>query len=131
MTEIIEFEEVQTTEKKWEFRELKAADLFPVASLISKLGVEKFAEMFVNMNADAADDKKAAGLYFVVNCAQIVLEHLDDCEKDIYKLLASTSNLGVPEIKELGLAEFIEMIIDFFKNKGFADFFKQVSLLLK
>lgn len=136
MTDVIEFQEI-VEEKKWTFRALSAKDVFPIANLISKIGVKEFAEIFSKEEFVEATKQgeeanlNAVGIMFIVQAAQVILGNLDKCENDIYRVLSSTSNLGVKEIQDLSMGEFVEMIVDFIKKDDFADFFKQVSSLLK
>lgn len=117
------------SEKKWEFRALCAKDVFPIASVVSKIGVGEFLKMFTKMDFKEGAEVEA-GMAVMAEGAQLILANLDKCEKDIYTLLASVSNLTVKEVQELTMGEFVEMIVDFVKKDDFGDFFKQVSSLL-
>lgn len=124
---------IEYPEKKWEFRALTAQDIFPIANLIGKIGIGSFVEKFADGGVAKAieeGDADSVGMKVMVRGIETVLANLDSCEKDIYKILSSTSNLSEKEIKALSMGDFVEMIVDFIKKDDFADFFKQVSSLL-
>lgn len=135
--------------KPYEFRKLNSTDMFPMFTIISKIGINEFTNCFQkdavkraiagvmkNMedpNADKNEDEDTAivGLSVALEAANVVLGNMHKCENDIYKLLAQTSNLSVEEIKALDFAIFAEMIIDFIKKEEFKGFLKVVSRLFK
>jgi len=133
-TEIIA--EAVKTPKVYEFRKLGATDVFPMLKIIKEIGVNKFADCFQKPSIKQAIAKgttnidQVAGIAVFTELAQVVIEGLDKCEEDVYKLLSRTSNLKVDEIKALDMATFVEMIVDFIKKDDFKDFFKAVSKLL-
>ncbi len=126
------------TTKKWEFRRLDAPDIFPVLNLIKKIGFKEFKECFKSDElkdiAKSGDDDSAtmaAGMTIIFDIAGIVIDHIGNCQDDIFNLLASVSNLTREEIEKLSMAELAEMIIELVQKDDFADFFKVVSKLLK
>ena len=126
---------IQFPEKKWVFRSLTAEDLFPIATLISKIGAADFVKNlseggFLEKDEEGSLDVEAIGVKVVAQAVQTILSNLDRCENDIYKILSSTSNLSTKEIKALSMGEFVAMVVDFIKKDDFADFFKQVSSFL-
>lgn len=133
--------EMETVEKPYTFRTLSAEDVFPMFTIISKIGIKDFkssleSEDFASViNAFTNKDDEAAvtnlGIAICLEIANVVLRNLERCEADIFRLLAATSNLDENEIRKLSIAEFAEMIIDFVKKEEFADFFKVVSKLFK
>lgn len=128
---------MKDTTKKWQFRELRSEDMFPMFNLIKKIGIKEFKECFQSDSIKKMIFKKGAvnveeiGLSVVFDIGGIIIGNLVACENDIYKLLVNTSNLSLDEIKKLSMAEFTEMIIDFIKKPDFADFFSVVSKLFK
>ncbi len=135
-------------EKPYTFRQLGAPDIFLMAKIISKIGINEFKACFEGegikgliSNAYAEEKAKGestdsniisvgAGVFLEV--ANVILGNLDKCEADIYQMLAQTSNLSVKEIKAPGnAAMFLEMVIDFVKKDEFKDFIKVVSRLFK
>lgn len=142
------------TEKPYVFRKLSAPDIFVMSKIISKIGVNEFADCFgkdslknlvsnitdndsvdkTNNDKETDSDDNVAsivGFSVFLEIANIILKNLPSCEEDIYKILSQTSNLDVEEIKSLELSVFAEMVIDFIKQDGFSDFIKVVSKLLK
>ena len=136
--------------KPYEFRTLGAEDVFPMVNIISKIGIREFKTLFEGdglkgMVSDYISDTKkksggeklddssvaSLGISVVLEVASVIICNLPRAEKDIFQLLSNTSNLSVDEIKKLSLADFTEMIIDFFKKDEFKDFMKVVSKLFK
>ena len=124
------------TVKPYTFRKLSATDVFPMFTIISKIGINSFTDSFESdkiksLVATGGDVASIVGVSVALNIAQTVMGNMHRCETDIYKLLSSTSNLTVEEVKELDFATFTEMVVDFVKKEEFADFFKVVSKLFK
>ena len=127
-------------EKKYEFRRLRAEDMFTMTKIISTIGVNKFKNCFHNeevrkLTSDLKEkDTKEVdeiGISIFLELAQVILEGIDKCKDSVYKLLSDTSNLSIEEIKDLDGVTFFEMLIDFFKKEEFGDFIKAASKLLK
>lgn len=128
--------------EKYIFHDPKAPDIFTMAGIIGKIGVNKFAgilqkEEIQSLVKDVSKKKSISnddismitGIGVFTEIAQIILVSMDKCEEDIYKLLSSTSNLGIEEVKDLDGVTFVEMIIDFFKRN--MDFIKAASKFVK
>jgi len=120
----------------------KAPDIFTMANIIGKIGVNKFASILKKeeiqalakdvskkKSIDSEDISMITGIGVFTEIAQIILVGMPLCEEDLYKLLSSTSNLEVEEVKELDGVTFLEMIIDFFKRN--MDFIKAASKYVK
>lgn len=120
----------------------KAPDIFTLASIIGKIGVNKFSSLLqkeeIQKLAKDVSKKKSisnedismiTGIGVFTEIAQIILVGMPVCEDDIYKLLSDTSNLTIDEVKELDGVTFLEMIIDFFKRN--MDFIKAASKYVK
>ena len=132
----------ELVEKKYILHTPKAPDIFVLASIIGKIGVNKFAtclkdDEVQNLIKDITKKKSisnedismVAGIGVFTSIAQIVLEGMPKCEEDVYRLLSNTSNLSLNEVKDLDGVTFVEMIIDFFKSN--MDFIKAASKLVK
>lgn len=128
-------------EQKYELRALKASDFFLVTRILSKIGVKECKACFENAEIkqaiknmmDGQEDGKIAdsdvasiGMTVVLDIASVVLERMENCEKDVYKLLANLSGLKETEIADLPMADFGEMVISVIKHEGFRDFFTAV-----
>lgn len=116
----------------------KATDVFTLAKIIGKIGVNKFSSLLqkeeIQTLAKDVSKKKSisnedismiTGIGVFTEIAQIILVGMPLCEDDIYKLLSDTSNLTIDEVKELDGVTFLKMIIDFFKRN--MDFIKDAS----
>lgn len=119
-----------------------APDIFTMASIIGKIGVNKFASLLkkeeIQSLAKDVSKKKSissedismiTGIGVFTEIAQIILVGMPLCEDEVYKLLSSTSNLSIEEVKGLDGVTFVEMIIDFFKRN--MDFIKAASKFVK
>lgn len=134
--------EVVETTPKYILQTPKAPDIFTLANIIGKIGVNKFASILKKeeiqtlakdvskkKSIDNEDISMITGIGVFTEIAQIILVGMPVCEEDIYKLLSSTSNLTVEEVKDLDGVTFLEMIIDFFKRN--MDFIKAASKYVK
>lgn len=127
-------------EQKYELRGLKACDFFLVTRILSKIGVKEFKACLENDDIKAAiktmmdnqegqiaeADVASIGMTVVFDIASVVLERMEDCEKDIYKLLSRLSGLKETEIADLPMADFGEMVMTVIKHEDFRDFFTAV-----
>lgn len=135
-------EKVVEETPKYIFHDPKAPDVFTMAGIIGKIGVNKFSSILqkeeIQALAKDVSKKKSissddismiTGIGVFTEIAQIILVSMDKCEEDIYKLLSNTSNLELEEVKDLDGVTFLEMIIDFFKRN--MDFIKAASKYVK
>ena len=143
-------EPVQET-KPYTLRTLCADDLFPMARIISKVGIDRFRDAF-NQNdikalikslnkQEGADDSDNApvsdevvtsvGMSVVLSISQVVLSHLSDCRTDIYTFLSGVSGMKPESIAALPIEVFAEMVVDVIQKPEFENFIKVVSKLLK
>ena len=128
-------------EQKFELRALKASDFFLVTRILSKIGVKEFKACLesdeiktaIKNTMDNQEDGELAnsavasiGMTVVFDIASVVLERMENCEKDIYRLLANLSGMKETEIADLPMADFGEMVISVIKHEGFRDFFTAV-----
>lgn len=107
------------TIKKYEFRELKSEDIFTCIQVINKLDIENLISKWFDKD-EISPSKK------LMNVAGYILCNIDKCKNEIFVLLSSVSNLSKEEIKNMALAEFGGMLVEFFKKKEILDFFKVV-----
>lgn len=120
----------------------KAPDIFTMANIIGKIGVNKFSgllqkdeiqdlakKIIAKNEIDSKDISMITGIGVFTEIAQIILVGMPLCEDDLYKLLSNTSNLTIEEVKDLDGVTFLEMIIDFFKRN--MDFIKAASKFVK
>lgn len=143
----------QEAAKPYTFRKLCAKDVFPMVGIIKKIGLKEFKAFFEgegiskimkmfttngeNTVENSAEDSseeaasentvEALGLSLAFEVAEIIFNNLENCENDIFKFFASVSGMKVEDVRNLEIAVFAEMVIDFFKKDDFKDFFKVVS----
>ena len=123
--------------KPYEFRKLKADDLFLVLNLVKKIDLKSLSlayqnglDKFVELKGKEVDDKEYADAGMAMfNVAQIIIERITECKNEIYDLLVATSNLTLEQIKDLDISVFIAMIKDFVTQKEFTDLFTQAIQL--
>ena len=140
--EVVEETIEEVVKEKYVFHTPKAPDTFIMAKIIGKIGINKFSnllkkeeiqdlakEIMAKNEINSNDIETITGIGVFMEIGQIVLENIDKCENDVYKLLSSTSNLTEEEVKELDGVTFLEMIIDFFKRN--MDFIKAASKYVK
>lgn len=134
----------QTDEKPYKFRKLASTDIFLMFRIVSAIGINEFTACFGKDNVldiiksmsekekHSNDGAMIAAASVILEIANVVFGNISKCEKEIYQMLANTSNLTVEEITAEGNAVmFMEMVIDFLKKEEFGDFFKVVSKLFK
>lgn len=133
----------ETMEKPYEFKRLCAEDIFPMFTIIKKIGIKEFKAIMgegddlktlislaTKKNADNAKDAIIeSGLSVAMDVVDIIIGNLPKCEDEIFKFLSRISNLKEAAIRKLDFATFFMMIVDFVKKEEFKDFFKAVSKL--
>lgn len=119
-------------ETKFNLRKLEARDLFPLSTIMSKVGVRQlkgiFKQAFENSNEE---NRTAANFDVAIDIAGILLDNLEKCEQHIYRFLASLSGMKENDIATLPPADFIELIIEVVTKEDFKDFFKVASRFVK
>lgn len=125
-------------EKPYTFRKLKSTELFLMLNLVKKIGITTFSELFTNKDiqsmfkgGDKTNDEYEAIGKAVLSIAQLIIERLGDCEKEINALLVSCSDLSLEQIKDLDIDVYFGMIVDFIRKDDFMGFFKRAMELLK
>lgn len=125
--------------KVYTFRKLCAKDVPLMVKILTKIKINRFAELLQRENVvkmltakEGENDNNAlvSGGTLILDVAQIIFEGLGDCE-EIFDMLANTSNLSKEEVEALDIEVLMEMIIDFIKKEEFLGFFKAVSKLIK
>ena len=131
------------SEKKFELRELKSADLFPMFGILSKIGfkdlkdslsVDTIKTMIDSVNGKAEDSDTQTtilGFGIIMEVVEVIMKNLPKCEKEIYSFLAGVSGMTAKEIADLDMVTFTEMIIAVVQKEEFKDFFRVVSGLFK
>lgn len=124
------------SKKAYEFRTLCSKDIFPMVTLINKIGIAKFKDAFQSdgiqkIISGGEKNLEAIGISVAFELAGIVLEALPKCEDDIYNMLSNVSNVKRKELEKMDMGTFFEMIVDFIQKPEFKDFMKVVSKLFK
>lgn len=131
------------TETKFELRELRSADLFPMFAILSKIGFKDLKDslsadtisgLLESVKSDEKDEDTkvtALGFSIIMEVVEVIMKNLPHCEKEIYNFLAGLSGMTAKEIAELPMVTFTEMIIAVIQKDEFKDFFKVVSGLFK
>lgn len=134
-----------TKAKPYIFRRLAAEDVFPMVNILNKIGIKEvknfiegdgFKTVLSSFMASTDENNaeksvEALGVSIFMELLDLLLSNLPKCEDDVFKLLSSTSNLSVEQVRKLDVVDFTEMIMDFFKKEEFKDFIKVVSKLFK
>lgn len=123
----------------YEIKTFKTKDIFSAVKLIKAFGIDEVKDITNNIELTQITDKKGhidtdkLGYQLVAQIIELVVNHLGDCEKEIYQFLENTSNLTKEQIKEMKATEFIKFMQDYikFQKDDFSDFFSQVSQSLK
>jgi hypothetical protein len=131
-------------EKPYTFRKLSAEDMFLMFKIIGKIGIKEFRACFEGdtlkgllASAQRGEDGKidnnaimAIGVSVGFEIADLILNNLPKCEKEIYKLLAQVAGMTEDDVKKDAIL-FTEMVFDFVKKEEFPAFIKVVSRLFK
>ena len=121
----------------FEFRPLNSTDVFPMFKILGKIGINEFTSCLQNedvkklLSGESGENASIFGVSVMLEIANVVVTNIPKCETEIYQLLSSVSGMTVKQIKELGFASFMEMVIEFVKKEEFRDFIKVVSKLFK
>lgn len=146
-------EAVEERVKPYTFRKLNSTDLFPMITIISKIGLDELTSVFEgdamkeiinkfmpkkNEQADEQKDEESkkggqvlVGINVTLKIVNKILEHIPTCETEIYTLLANVSGMDIQAVKALDLDVFMEMLIDFVTKEEFKSFFKVASKYIK
>jgi hypothetical protein len=134
---------VAVEESKYTFRKLEARDVAPMLGILRKIGFKEFKVLLkdegikkiigVFMAGEKMTDGEMAdaGLSALFELVGIICDNLPKAEKEIFALLASVAEMDEEAVVHMGIADFAEMLIEFFKKPEFPDFFKVVSKLFK
>ena len=122
--------------RDYTLRALQANDLFMMMRILKKIGLKEAKECFqtaevkkaISEASGAEDSEKTAtiGLAVTMELIALLVDHLPDCETEIYAFLAGLSGRKAEEIAKLPMSTFAGMIADVFKDEGFADFFSRL-----
>ena len=124
---------------KFELRKMTSTDIFPMCTIIKKIGIDEVKKMMsspdlmalVSDSKGKEDRATAVGMSFMLDIASLIVGNLPKCEADLYKFLASMAKTTEKELREISPADFLELVIAVIRHEDFKDFFKVASQLLK
>lgn len=134
-TNVVEIKEVEKT-NGYTLRRLTADDIFPMCSIISKIGIGEFKKCFESVavksaissmlsNGEESEKEKgieSIGMAVIFDIVGIVLGNLPKCRTEIYNFVSNISNKTVEEVAKLDMATFFHIIVDIIKKPEFKDF---------
>lgn len=135
---------MEEIKNKFELRKLKSSDLFKIVNIISKIGLKKIKDcIFEENNSKTIKDLKKSineenkdkianeiGSHIMISVGIIILENLENIEKDLYVFAGSICGKEPKEIEELNPNDFLELLISISKMDDFKDFFSQALKLV-
>ncbi len=129
---------LETKRPAYALRALEAKDVFLMSKIIGSIGIHEMKGCFQSdavqgLMQGKQDDAllSSVGAAVVLEAANVILNHLPACEKDLYAFLASLSGLDKKEIESMPMNAFVQMVVDVIKKEEFRDFIKVVSRLFK
>lgn len=135
---------MEEIKNKFELRKLKSSDLFKIVNIISKIGLKKIKDcIFEENNSKTIKDLKKSineenkdkianeiGSHIMISVGIIILENLENIEKDLYVFTGSMCGKEPKEIEELNPNDFLELLISISEMDDFKDFFSQALKLV-
>lgn len=123
----------------YELRKMTSADIFPMCTIIKKIGIDEVKKMInspelIAMVSDSKgkeDKSTAIGMSFMLDIASLIIGNIPKCENDLYKFLSSMTKTTEKELREISPADFLDLVIAVIRHEDFKDFFKHASQLLK
>jgi hypothetical protein len=112
-------------------RKLTAKDLFPVCTILKKIGFSKVKSVLDNedmkklMKGGKDADASQVGMAFIFDVLGIVLENLPLCEKEIFAFCASVLETEQKDVENMSPAQFAKTLKEIITHPDFKDFFKE------
>ena len=117
-----------------------AKDIFALLKVLRAVGTQHFAGILTSEAVAARitgaegknDDDKArdVGIAVAMELVGVLVEHLPDCEKQLFEFLARVTNLTPGKIGDLPADVFIDLIIDLASSEELRRLFTRASKLL-
>ena len=134
----------EVVERPYTLRKLKDSDLFQLLKIFRAIGLKEFknviqkaaengmkeAENWMKEAVEKDDVEKEVGILAVLDMADVIIEHFDTAQDDIYRLWSDISGIPVEEMKEMEFGTLPLMIYDSFREVKNTSFFKVLSKLL-
>lgn len=119
----------EVIERPYTLRKLKDGDLFPLLSLMRKLGINEFKDVVTSFAK--GDDVQKIGVGVILGLADVIIANLDGAAGEaIYSFYSSMSGIPVEEMKEMEFGTLPMMIYDSFSEVKNTSFFKVLAKLL-
>jgi len=122
-------------ENKFNIRQIKSSDVIKMTSILSKVGIRNFKDIFDKETLAKFNDKEAdrneLALSVGIDIVSVILESLEKCEQPLYKFLGSLIGMTKEEVAELPGADFLKLLEEVFTSEDMKDFFKAALRLLK
>ena len=141
-------------------RDLNSSDVFQMVRILKRIGMSELMEVFENdlstvmeyeppmmmedgkkvplpreqwtaAQEDAETKYQIAEQRFSAKVLGFLVDHIADCETEIYKILASGAGLTMDEIVALDAVEFINLCEKFVDRENFRNFFTQALRVLQ
>lgn len=126
-------------EKKYTLRELQADDFFIITTILGKIGVGEFKNLFtpelINVAAAAVLDgdqslQETVGYNVFFDAAGIILNNMEPCKHDVYRFVSDLTGIPAEKVGKLPITTFFEIIMNIVKKEEFRDFFGAALRLL-
>lgn len=133
----------------YKMRKLNATDIFPMLNIISKIGLKNIKTLINDGTVEAivhsvkpksgqnekgetkgSYDLEKVGLSLFLELGDIVCSNIMKCQNDIFEFFASLCEVDIDKLKNLGMEEFVVLIIQFVQKEELKDFMKVVSKFL-
>lgn len=140
-TEVLNTQPIEVMdETSFTLRKLQASELFPILTILRKIGFKNFTALLQEESVkniirktqngeEIAEDEMSELGSIIFSIVDIIISGMEQCETEIYKVLSNVSGLTVSEISRLEIDVFTGMIIEVVKSN--VDFIKAVSKYLK
>lgn len=130
--------------KLYNIRKFTADDIFPMCSLLSKIGIEdvksvispdvfnKIRKIDTDKSLDAETkltQKNSISYGVVLSILNLILKNISLVKTDLYEFMGSVCGVSAEEIQNLSMAEFTKTLFEITKSEDFKDFFKAVAEL--
>ena len=127
--EVTEEATEEVIERPYTLRKLKDSDLFPLLSLLRKLGLKDFKDTITA--AVRGSNAQEIGVNALLNIGDVVISKLEgEAGEAVYQFYSSMSGIPVEEMKEMEFGTLPMMIYDSISEAKNSSFFKVLAKLL-
>lgn len=119
---------IEEVVKPYELRNLKDSDIFPLLSILRKIGMKEFKDSMTQPMT--TKDEREHGIAVFMDIATVIVSNIGNAEEEIYDLWSDLSGIPADQIKEMEFGTLPMMIFDTFTEMRNTTFFKVLSKLL-